>query len=1141
MKIRYLPYGVPKRSTGLPKQLVIVMKLTVLLILVAVTQICAKGYSQTVTISKSNIPLSKVFKEIQKQTGYNFLCTKEQLSQSKEVNIDLRNATLKEVLDQAFEGQPLTYSILNNTIIVRHRNQMAPLVALTSINGIVADSATGKPLAGVTIQVKGNTMGTVTDASGHFSLRVPDNAVLIISYLGYAKREIQVNGQTQFHISLSPSSTALDKVVVTALGISRQEKAVGYSVATIPGSDFTKAREPNIAFSLEGRVAGVNVTVPTTGSMGSSRVVIRGNGSFNGNNQPLYVVDGIPIVNDNFGQISTYYGGTDGGDGISAINPDDIATITVLKGGTAAALYGSRASNGAIIITTKSGEAHKGIGVEWNSTFTVETPIFNNNGVQYEYGQGINGQAPQSQQEAFQLGAADWGGKLNGQSVIQFDGVMRPYSAVKNNVKNYYSGANTFTNTLSFYGGKQDLNYRFAVSDLNNHDLMPNSKLRRDNFTLNVNAKLNSKIEVHFNIMYVRQRVNNRPHAADYSWNQNTVVYGLPANYDIRNLKGINNGLDSVGNEYLFSNNIYFANPYFIAYHELNSDAIDRFIGSGNIKYNITNDFYAQAIFGEDITYRNSFGLTPTSSAIDPAGGISNSTNNIGEFDGQFTVGYNKTFDKFSVNAFAGGHVMRSTQKSLGASGNTFVVPGFYSLNNTSVSNKSYYLTQKQINSLLGSAEFGYNGDVYLTITGRNDWFSTLNPEQNHVFYPSISLSDILSSQVQLPAWVTFLKLRGAWSQTGSDSDVSPYSQSLTYSVLGQTYNGLPLGNVGTTTIPNTDLRPSINDEYEAGFDLKTLQDRLGMSFTWYHRITKSDILSGAISETSGFSNVLENVGKIENKGIELLITGTPIQTPHFRWDLSFNAGYNFSKVLDLLPGQNSFQVAQSRPGLYSDGGVPAYVYQVVGQPYGIIEGSTYKRDSKGQIIYDSNGLPEVGPIAKIGYSIPPMTAGITSHIEFHQFSFDILVDGKFGADVSSGTNNLSWYSGHASATLPGRETGVVGNGVTEDGKPNTVNVPAMQYYMYVANNIAEQFVYNDDFIKLRQVTFGYNIPSHWIQKAGIQGISVSFVARNLFTLYSKVPMIDPESSYLTGNQQGFEMLSIPATRTFGANLEVKF
>ncbi|WP_167016011.1 SusC/RagA family TonB-linked outer membrane protein [Chitinophaga sp. Cy-1792] len=994
-----------------------------------------------------------------------------------------------------------------------------------------------EPLPGVSVSVKGAVNGVLTGVDGKYKISANGKAILVFSMIGFDSKQVPVGSQTTVDVQLHESLTQLSDVVVTAMGIKKENKVLGYAITQVKGESFTKARETNVMWGLQGKVAGVNVTKPVTGASGSSRVVMRG-GDFGGS-QPLYVIDGIPMVSGNMGSIDNMYGGSDAGDGVSSINPDDIESMNVLKGNTAAALYGARASNGVIVITTKKGLAHKGIGVEVNSTYSIESAIdHTDKDYQYQYGIGIGGLKPTTQAEALAAGRSSWGAKLDGSSVIQGDGVSRPYSAAKNNVKHFYKDGNTFTNSVALLGGTENLNFRFGFADMDNKDIMPNSGVHRDNFTLNVNARLGKKLTATLNAQYIKEKARNRPMLNDYTSNAAVAAWLMPTNYDIRDWS---NPRRADRSENLWTTNNYWANPYFVAYQTPSGNKDDRFIGSADLKYDFDDHLYARVLTGTDFAYRNSMSVWPDGVGFYPNGSMSSSIAYRNEFNAMGMIGYNNIFSKnWSLNTFVGGNVMKKKYSSTSASGDKFIVPGFYAIGNTTTQSGGSSRSESQINSVFGSAELGFHNYLYLTVTGRNDWFSTLDPANNNIFYPSVGASFVLSDAVKLPEWISFAKVRGSWAQTGSDADISAYQLNMTYNINGSIF-GVPLGAIGSSTVPNSKLHPQLTTTYEGGLEARFLNGRLGMDLAVYSRQITDAILYSPISSSSGFSGTYMNAASMGNTGIELLLTGTPVRTKDFQWQVSYNLGYNKSKVKELINGAQTMQLAQNRSGLWGDGGVPSYIFAQVGKPFGLLEGTTYTRDAQGRIVFDDKGLPVVGAVKNLGNGIAPTTMGISNTLTYKQWSIDFLIDGKFGGKMFSGTNNLAWYQGLAKETLDGREGGIIGKGVTADGKENTVKVSAEDYYKFVANNITEQFIYDASYIKLRQIVLGYSLPQRWIKGSAFQSVSLSFVARNLLTIYSKVPVVDPESAYTTGTGQGFEMLGMPATRSFGFNLGVKF
>ncbi|MDR3296678.1 MAG: SusC/RagA family TonB-linked outer membrane protein, partial [Prevotellaceae bacterium] len=920
--------------------------------------------------------------------------------------------------------------------------------ASTTVAGRVAD-AQGAPLAGVSVSVKGTSVGAMTNAQGEYSIVVPSgNATLVFAFLGMSSREEPVGGRSRIDLKLAELAQNLDDVVVTALGIRRDKKTLAYAATELKEDAFI-VREANLTEGLVGKVAGVNVVKPATGASGSTRVTIRGNGSFGGN-QPLYVVDGIPIMNPTYEQAGLW-GGVDGGDGISSINSDDIESMSILKSGTAAALYGSRAANGVIVITTKKGSKGK-VAVEWTSSYTFDRPVFRTDDLQYEYGQGFAGNKFTSAAEALEWGLVSWGARLDGSNVMQFDGVERPYSAVsQNNINNFYGGAWSLNNTLSVSAGNEKTQYRLSVGDTRNEDLYPNSGMQRNNLSLNLLSDLTKNVSLQATAMYVRERVRNRQNVNDVIANGNSTVWLLPPNVDVRTLAP---GYDANGMEIPLLG-MWLANPYFVANKRSQSDAKDRVIGSLQLRYNITEALYLSGRAGGDMVFRRYESVTPTGTAYNQAGNISANTTLNGEVNAEALFGFKSSIgERWAIHAFAGWNSMMQWGYYMNVYGDRFIMPDFSVMGNTSNTSGGQSRSESYINSLFGQAEVEFADMLFITASGRNDWFSALSlkgkTSPNNIFYPSLGVGFVLSNAVQLPAWMTFLKLRGSWAQSGGS--VGPYNLALTYS-YDQAFNGNPSGHVSGSTIPNLNLKPLTSETYEAGFDLRFFGNRLGLDATYYVRATRDEIVTAQISGASGYSSVLINAGKISNRGVELLLTATPLKLQGFEWSSSLNFSYNLSRVDYITDKISSFVVAQARMGYAGDHGAPAYIYQQVGEPYGIIMGYAYRREN-GKIKYDKDGYPEQGKLVKLGESVHPYTGGFSNTFTYRGIALRVLVDGKFGGSIFSGTNNWAYYLGTHRETLNGREGGVVGVGIKPSGHPNDKAVPAMEYYSTLANRI---------------------------------------------------------------------------------------
>ena len=1120
-----------------------------------------KKYS--ITLNVQNEAAESVFHKITQQTGLKFFYDYDVVKNVPLVTLNVTDAALKTVLGKVTDQTKLKFDQKKETILVSAGKAVkAQRGKPVTAKGRVLD-ANGEPVIGATVQVPGTTTGTITDIDGNFAINAETGQELLVSYVGFQSAKVKVS-ERPLNVELVESSIAVDEVVVTALGIKKEKKALAYSVTEVKGDDMNRVKVANLATGLAGKVAGVNVSKPATGVMGSSRIIIRGNGSLAGDNQPLYVIDGVPMDNSNYGQAGLW-GGADGGDGISSINSEDIESMSVLKGGTAAALYGSRAANGAIVITTKRGSVGK-VRLEYNMSYTNEHLTFKNDDFQWEYGSGIKGVNPEmmaygiimnnpnipeayrptyiestAKQLANQLGTMSFGGKLDGSMVMQFDGVRRPYVASgKDNFKNFYENGWSLTNNVAVSGGTDKVQFRLAVGDQRFHDLMPNSKLGRNNITLSVNSKLDEHLTIKANVMYVRERTHNRPFLGDMNFNASASLYSIAPNTNVLDLQ---KAVNEDGTEFLPSGNGYIHNPYYIANYYNTQDSKDRVIGSVEAQYNFTPNWYLRGRVGGDMINRRAKDVIPWGTATLKEGQISTSSTYNGEFNVEAIAGYTNTFKegKFSVDAFVGWNTMGSWWNSTSAFGKNFIQPGFNAMGNAGVTSGSHTDSESYINSIFGQAEFSYNRMLYLTFTGRNDWFSALSYKgksaKNNIFYPSVGAGFIVSEAVKLPEWIPFLKVRGSWSQSGGG--VGPYQLGLTYA-YNQSFGKYPIGSIGGDgVIPNMNLKPLTSISYEAGIEARFLNNRLGLDLTYYVRNTKDDIVDAGVSSASGYGAVKINAGKVHNHGIELLLTAVPVKTRNFTWNSSFNFSYNKSEVKHITEGIKEFQIQEARTN-HQGGMAFATIMHEVGEPYGIIKGTPYKRNDKGEIMFQ-NGVPMRGELTKLGETVSPYTFGLNNSFSYKGINVSFLIDAKVGGKLFSQTNDFMYFFGRHKNTLPGREGGVIGKGVKEDGvTPNDVKVDAMTYYMAQAG-ITEEFIYDASFVKLRELSVGYTFPQKWVKKLGMSSLSLALVGRNLWNIYDDVPLVDPESCMGIGNGQGFELYGLPATRSIGFNLNVKF
>ncbi|WP_083732725.1 SusC/RagA family TonB-linked outer membrane protein [Spirosoma montaniterrae] len=1002
-----------------------------------------------------------------------------------------------------------------------------------TITGKVTDEK-GESLAGVSVLVKGTLKGTNTDADGNFRISLePADNVLVFSFVGYIRQEVEVGNQSVIAVTLKVETQTLSDVVVTALGFNRDKAALSYAVTEIGGDNLIKARETNLGNALVGRIAGVNATGLATGPGGSSRVVIRGNGSLNGNNQPLYVVNGVPINNNNQGAPGTF-GGIDRGDGLTSINPDDIATITVLKGGTAAALYGARAANGVILITTKSGNIQKGIGVEYNTTLTVETPrdLLD---WQYEYGSGSRGKAPTSQAEAIAFGRMSWGAKLDGSPVVQPDGQIRPYEAQKNNIRNFYNNGTTFSNTLAFSGGNEAVRFRFSAANMDNKGIVPNNSLNRKTFSLSANANLAKKLLFEGNVQYTLEENKNRVHTADFTKNPNAATQLIATNIDVRTLAP---GYTANGTEVIWSDYIYATNPYFAVDKVRNSDTRRRFIGSFNARYNITDWLYGRVRLGMDQLNFDAYNIEPSGIAFNDRGSMTTDLSIATETNAEALIGLNKAFGKINVNALVGGNQMHNKVDGRTLSSGLFNVPFQYFIGNGSGQNFTVNYQEFAINSLFVSADIDYNNTLFFTFTGRQDWFSTLSKENNNLFYPSVGLSYVLTNHWEShPTWLDYAKVRTSWAQVGGGAP-NPYGLTLTYTPQAQQHLGATLMNVTGNVIPNK-LVPYTSTTTEIGVDLKAFRNLVGVDLTFYERSTTNDIVFASVPFSSGYARTALNVGQVRNRGVELLLTGTLFRKANWSWDISYNAAYNNNKVVKIADGITSLFIDGATTRTQNGG-----IYHFEGRPFGMIAGNRPRVDANGRTVYNSaNGIPVQGPLEPLGLGVPPWIMGINNRLNYRNFSLDLLIDGKFGGQIYSATNAYGTQFGLDRRTVENgvRESGIAVSGVDQRGAEYSATVPAQTYYSAIWATLTDQFVSSADFVKLRSLTFSYTIPKRLFAKTPIQSASLSVVGRNLALLYNAARNIDPESGYSNGNGQGLENFGLPSTRSFGMNLLVSF
>lgn len=1026
----------------------------------------------------------------------------------------------------------------------RMQSFFAVAVALTLLPGIAIAQATisgrvtsdgGEALPGVAVVIQGTGLGAQTDADGRYRIAIAgasatgQTATLTARRIGYVPRSVQVTlstGSMTRDFTLTAAPNVLEGVVVTALGIEREKRSVGTSVQNLTGNEITQARETNIVNALSGKVSGVAVT--NAGSQGgSSRLVIRGANSIAGNNQPLFIVDGIPVSNQVVGAPGGY-GGIDYGNAIQDLNGNDIASISILKGPNAAALYGSRAANGAVVITTKSGKGSpRGFGVSASSNITFETPL-RLPSYQNEYGQGSGGEFEyvDGQGGGTNDGVDEsWGPKFDGQDRAQFFGVG-PWVAAPNNVRDFFETGRTMTNNVAFSGAGERANARLSFTKEDIDGLAPGMMLKKFATSLNAGAEIGDRFSTTGSVQYINNKGFNRNGTGYDNGNfmQQFVWFGRQV--DISRLKDPRKDAD--GNQINWNHN-YHDNPYWIQLESQNRDQRDRIIGAGALNFRPSPWLTATLRSGTD-WYRDYRKLNQAYGLVEsPFGGFSElgiftqETNTEGLLSATRGTG-----SRFTVTANFGGNLRQTQYKANSTNVDALVVPGIYNVGNaqnTPVTNA--YEENKKVNSLYGSANFGWNNYLFMEVTGRNDWSSTLPKGANSYFYPSVSGSFVFTDA--FPAlsgrFLQYGKLRASFAKVGNDA--SPYQLQSTYTATTP-FGGSPRYAV-PNSLANAGLKPEETKAFEVGTELNFFNNRLGIDLVYYNKATTNQILAAQISPATGYTSKALNAGEISNKGIEALISATPIRVGNFEWNTALNFARNRSRVEELNEELQTVVL-----GTYWSLTVEARK----GEAYGALYGNPFLRDAAGNLRVSTSGRPMRDPQKRVlGHYTPDWTAGLQNSFRYKSVDLSFLLDKHQGGEVFSVTNMFGRYSGVLEETLVGRDTGIVVVGVLADGSPNTKRISA-EAYNHSLYGTHEAHVFDASYLKLRELKLGVIVPSRLVSRMGMSRAYLALVGRNLW-LSTKTPHIDPETAFNSGNAQGLEHGQFPSQRSIGLNLSL--
>lgn len=989
------------------------------------------------------------------------------------------------------------------------------------LTGRVVD-ASGEPIPGVNVLDKQKSTGTTTDLDGKYSINVTDASVLVFSFIGFSSQEYTVGNRTQLDVELLEDASDLSEVVVTALGLPKGKEKLGYAVSTVKGDVLDQARETNVANSLTGQVAGLVVRGTNGGPQATANIVLRGLPSISGTGSPLFVINGIPMDNTQLGSAGQW-GGADNGDGIGNLSPDDIESMTVLKGQAASALYGARASNGVILITTRNAKK----GGDWTLNYNLNVMAdqamdFTN--FQREYGQGRGNQRPLTATDAQTTGRFAWGERMGG-NVIGFDGNQYPYAPSNETYLDFYQTGTNVTNTVSVSKGLgQDGAFRFSITNLNSKGIVPNNALDRLNLNLNVDQNITDKLNITAMINFTTQQNTNIPFLSDGPKNPNNFLFLAP------NIAPsiFAPGFDENGIETVFSDDIFVTNPYFITNQGINDRGRNRTISALTAKYSFTPKIYAMLRTGHDVSNDDFFSVDPyglayTRDQKGNLGGRGLSTRSELNIDAIFGADVELTKD-FTLDGLLGGTFRNNRFEQVGVGGNAFVIPYLYSPFNVEIFNRSYSFNEREVVSGFYSMGFGYKDFLTLTTTGRYDVYSTLPTNNNSIFSPSVSLAFLFDKFLNIPA-LDFAKFRGGYAVTSGEPFAAYQTQF--YFNSANAFNGIPAGS-SPLGLPNLFLKPFTTDEIEIGFDLNFFKNRLSFDIAYFTKTTNNEIMNAQYSISSGFNSAVVATGSTNNKGLELLVAGTPIQTSDFFWKTSVNFTNVKNEVIRTDLNNNPINLGQNRATLGN--AVTAFV---PGLPGPQIRAYDYAYDANGNIIVDAAGLPVRGELKNWGSVLPTVFGGWNNEFNYKGVSFAFLIDYSFGNKVLSATEFYSHFRGLHMNTLEGRETGITTNEIT---------APAENYYQALVQNVTRTSVVDGDFIKLRQLTLGYTFPREWFNSVPIlKGLTASIVARNLAILWRKAENIDPEAQFGSNiNFLGIEGTSLPPTRSIGFNLNFK-
>ena len=1126
-----------------------------------------------VTLKTPNTTLEVVIKKIQKQMNLRFFYD-DSLAKVMVNNIDVKDEKVQNVLNQLLKGKGISFKVEDNVVYLRKENAPVAKEKATDskrkITGKVLDEAQ-QPMIGVTVAVKGSTTRAITDIDGNYQLQTSETApVLQFSYLGYKTKEVKASGKDAITTTMDVDSKALDEVVVTALGIKRDKKMLGYSVQDIKSDALNTTGDPSVVGALSGKVAGLQMNTASTGLGGSTKITIRGNSSLTDNNQPLWIVDGVPFSDNNTSNASAY-GGYDRGGTSLDINPDDIESISVLKGPNAAALYGSRAGNGVILVTTKKGANKSGFGVSYNGNFTWSS-VSQAIKMQNRFGQGSNGAVNYKRNASGDIeglnGELSFGPELDGHEEYNWYGTKSPYQYTGDKLRDYFKTGFSQFHTVALGNNSEKGHYRLSIGYNDNKGLFKNETLDKLSIDLNAGTVVNKYLSLDGKISLSHMKACNRPLLGLNGEVAQLLL--IPGNVSLRSLEE-NQSSETQIHRNWFGPNQHYSNPYYVRHRYKNSDERWRAFGYYGANINLLDnlklnakysfDYYRTRLQTSDLSLADQAITTGTSTWQEKitTDGMQRGEENHFEHNIQMLLlGNNQLTPKLRVDYSLGGNVMYQkyelfqggVQNMLNKDVWVYNTGGKLVSGGDNGFNRAMY-------SVFASAQLAYSEYLSLDLTARNDWSSTLPKGQNSFFYPSASISFMFSDFMKsidkpLPSWVTFAKIRTSLAQVGKDP--SPYNLYNTRKFEFESGIRKPVVN---TIKMNDMLKPEIKTSYELGLDMKFLNNRLGFDFTYYYSVTRNQ--SMLVDAAAPWSQQWVNAGKILNRGVEMMVYTTPIQTKDLTFNLNMNFAHNRSIVKELAPGVQ-------RIYFNGDNNMPVRVGAVVGGKLGdIYANNLMKRNDAGQVIVNAQGLPQPatgnGNLEQyllsnpIGNIQPDLLMSVTPSLTFKGISLTAMFDMRFGGSIMSVSEGMATSVGTSERTLNRGEykeiSGVkdyymVVPGVKEDGSINDIPVSAQAYYSTIGiyksqKGYAEEFIHSASYIKLKELSLGYSFPQRMLKKTPFTALKLSFVARNLCFLMKHTPG-NPDGGYdTTMFSQALDFAAVPYTRTFGFSINVGF